>query len=41
MMPRTVVVKLLADATVKDLANEAGDLPHTRIPIYTTIDPDN
>jgi len=41
MTPRTVVVKLPANLTVKELAAEAGDLPHSRIPIYAAKDPDN
>jgi len=41
MTPRTVVYKLEATRTVLEVAEEAGRVPHTRIPIYHPDDPEN
>lgn len=41
MTPRTVVFRVRADRTVRDLADEAVHLPHARIPIADPDDPDH
>lgn len=41
MTPRTVVFKLPANATVKDVAEDTSKSPYARIPIWATDDPDN
>lgn len=41
MTPRTVVYKVASDTRVGDLADQAGQLPYSRIPVYDTEDPEN
>jgi len=41
MTPRTVVFRLRADLTVRDVAEEAVRLPHARIPIYAADEPEH
>ena len=41
MTPRTVVFKLPADLTVREVSEQAAESPHARIPIYESSNPEN
>lgn len=41
MTPRTVVFKLEASSTVRDVADEVARMPNTRIPIFHEADPEH